>query len=606
MKKSIKENKRFTFIRILSLGIALVMMTALLSGCETKTAEESGIFYMKDDQLYYASSSDDEGQLLTSDYIDPYEFEDANHNAVMFANAASLSKDKNVFFYYDNISQNGQDLYRKKKDKPNEPDEKIDSDVYAYATDATGEKIAYYTIDYGTEHRSFALYMYEAGKKEKIAEDSWLAPWRCTDNLEKILYLREADGHGCEMFMWDADNGKRRLFFTQQEPYATDDFAHIYYLNDNAVYKWEESTEQSEKLLDNVYEIIKVYEDGTIYYVKEKARKDKVSDFVFDDMAGVDAGVENSYDKMLLDEIRKGIDVELPEKNALYELYYYDGQSEIMLTDKLVCRDDKFTVAEKASLIAFEIYNPERMERVKLSTFVNEYDIAFEVVKRMSETKSRCVASGADVIEIPQADACNFVIENNGQRIVYFADGEYEGNIYEIVNENGALKQPLKYDENVGKTTFNFTENGEVIYFKYYKEDRAKGDMYIDKQEIDYDVYFIGNEYGNEYWGVYERNGVIVYYTDYPVDGEGGGTINVLKNGEKKKLADGIQNHYIASNGDIYYITYDFGMARHTLYRYDGEESIVVDDEAEWMAAPDEETVKCPGVESWDSVIDNM
>ncbi len=573
------KNTKSRLAKIAGALLAIAAMLSLLSSCSMPSfsavkKEANAILYMKDGGLYYLEHGDKTGQLITPDFIDLDEFEYARYTGDNAIELAAKIEGKTVF-YPDKVSEFGYDLCKKNINKLDEPGEKIDANVYMYISDSKGKRIAYCTYDDFWFDMSFSeggdLFIYEDGKKERISQNAIILD--ATKKLDKLLYrsVPEEAERESDVFIRYEKNGENKRVFRADGVYAwAEDFSVIWYFYGGTLYKWIEETDEKEKIADNIYKVIDVYEDGSAYYIRKSKEKHKISDFVIDDTEET----EDYFVRMRYGEIKEKLDEELELDNPMCELYYYDGNAEEKLTGKFADRNYGYQKEDAVRGFVFEEYNYEKAKKTRLSEYDDIADLTFDISQNLAETKTTHIAVIGEVFDIPQREVEKIIIDANAGRCIYLANAVADENefyktgmLYEIKYEKGELKGPKKYDESVSSADVRFIKDGRLVYFKGYNDEKNIADMYVEGDEWDYDV--------SSAFGMEDNGACIVYYTDY--NDTYGGTLNIAKKGEKERIADAIGYHLLLPDGCVYYMTFDSESRRHKLYRYNGKNSVEID-----------------------------
>ena len=140
--------------------------------------------------------------------------------------------------------------------------------------------------------------------------------------------------------------------------------------------------------------------------------------------------------------------------------------------------------------------------------------------------------------------------------------------LYRAELSGGKVGKATLYDTDVSNQYGISLLGDKCIYFKDC--DSWIGTFYIDKQEIDYDVYTFSLQYDEDAETFY-------YLTDWDSD-EYCGTLKIY-NGEKKKLADDVSDFELTSEGKLVYLSsYDLDYYSGELWVYDGKKAEMIDD----------------------------
>ena len=189
------------------------------------------------------------------------------------------------------------------------------------------------------------------------------------------------------------------------------------------------------------------------------------------------------------------------------------------------------------------------------------------------------------LLEDPQIQ--DAVISPYGNMLAYTTD-DSNGNtsLYTVEIRENQLGQPVKLDVDISLDTVTFMENSRLRYFAERISDA--GDLYIDGKLIDSNVLLYKYKCKpSDYW-VYPpfpqttveycvKTGATIYYTDFDSQQETG-TLK-LYNGEASVVIDeNVTNFQITESGDVFYLlNYDFSRYTGQLWVYRNGERHLVD-----------------------------
>lgn len=555
-------------IAIGSACVAVVLVAAIvLSALFTGGAENNFVLYIKDKELFYTGIDkikpfqltqklDDSGSMNNEEL-----FEAANILGVYI----HMTKDGKTIFYADKISESAT-IYCRSVNKPDQEPIKIDSEILTYSVSESGKLVTYLRED-------GSLYQHNLKDKEKI--DSEVSSFVVSSDGKKIGYLKEDGG----MYLKNAGKDKEKLDSDVEIiSYINEAMNTVYYIKEDALYKKVDGKEK-EKIASDIDSVVKIYDSGEIYYLKSTNNEVSLIDYIEDDMKESDAAMvqpqspqypsyweydtyseyERAYDeyeaayeayqtarqewykKQNRDSLRQKLSQRKLE-NTAYTLCYYNGKEEKVLTDAYA---KKYAVADENPVFVFSIYNQSAVAKVKLSEIEYLSEVEDMVEASLFSSAEKYIAVNDSYSVIDQTDADNFKITDDG-KAVYFIDNESEttdnGELYKISVSSKAGKPEL-YDSDV--YAFELTSNGKILYFKDVK-DGGKGELYIDKQKVDYDVDMSSYKYIKD-------SDTIMYFTD--VNDEGlNGTLKMFKNGKAVKIADDVTEYEVTPGGEILYL----------------------------------------------------
>ena len=387
--------------------------------------------------------------------------------------------------------------------------------------------------------------------------------------------------------------------------YVNEDHTEFYYLKDGSLYKADEK--DKEKLADNVSSVLRVYDSGDLYYLKSDEVEKTLMDFVEDDMKATDASMrepvepdypsywdyydfDSYYDavdryeanynayvnareawhyKQERDQLRRTLSGET-FSHSDYTLCYHNGKEERVLTTSYADAVTKF--AENSPVILFSVYKQSALNKVKLSSITDVSAVYNMVEKALYSSYEYYVAVGGNWNVIDQTDLSEADITAEGDAVYFsadIADESSHGNIYKMAISGNKVQAPELYESDA-YDSFYLSEKDQLIYFKDVKN--MKGDLYIDKQLIDYDVYVYGSNYIAD-------EDTHVYMVDWNSD-KYYGTLKQYKDGQATKIADDVYEYRVNAKGEILYL-YDYNITyrKGELRIYKGDESEKIDDD---------------------------
>ncbi|WP_145996066.1 hypothetical protein [Lachnoclostridium edouardi] len=450
--------------------------------------------------------------------------------------------------------------------------------------------------------------------------------FKTADDCKTVGYLTDENS----FYLWTKGGDKVKVASDISSiEHVSKDLSTIYFIKDDSLYKKSADSEDKEKITSDISNVIKIYDSGEIYYTKEEASEINLIDYVDDDMAEADANLtkpefpeypdspdypywrdygtdeeyeaaktqyKNDYEvykaacdqiradynsayeayraKLNRDSLREDLQNATVESTK-YTLYYFNGTEETVVTDALVDGYSATCAADKP-LMLVDIYNQSEVQKVKLSEISSSYEIESMVNAAFYSSSEKYIVIDSVLSIIDQTEGQIFKVAADGSAIYFLddifkdenEDGDIEyGDLYKITITENQASDPELYDSDVLNAVIYFKDN-KLIYFK--NGSNNKGDLYIDKEEVDYDVSWDRALYIDE---------VILYYTDWNNE-KGGGTLKMFKDGAKTKIADDVYNYTITKDGDILYLyDYSYNYYTGTLYLYNKGESRKIDDD---------------------------
>jgi len=601
----------------------LILVISLFSG--GGKAKNDFTLYLKDSEIFFSDmKKDSEAWQLTSRLVDS---EDVDDDVLAYA-ASTLgsyictSEDGKYIFFPDKIADDddGFNLYYRELGNPEAEAVKIDSDIQSYTVNTSATIVTYLKGEEGN------LYQYKLAEDSKDKVASEVEGFEVSDDGTKIGYINSEGS----LYLKYAGKDKEKIAseVTSLE-YLTDDFKTVYYIKEGSLYKQVEG-EDRVKIASEVYRVIKIYETGEIYYLTSEAGEISLMDYVTDDMKTTDASItepsypnypnspsppswwdydtdaeyaaayeayEDAYEaweaecdrmeteyyaareawyaKQSRDELREYLEEEVLEQSN-YSLCFYNGTEATVITDAFVgdYYDSDYTYASDAPVIIYEAYNQSSLEKVKLSEVESIYDIEEMVEAALFSSSERYIAvkTTATVVE-QEKEARNFRINSSGTVVYYIDDIPDEksyGELYRISITNGTVGKAEVYDSDVYTGYCYFAGDDKFIYYKDYKD--RKGELYVNKVKIDYDVSVYSTV-------VYSDSDKVIYFTDWN-DEKDYGTLKIYQGGESVKVADDVHNFSTMSDGRILYL-YDYSLNYYKgeLHVWENGETRKIDDD---------------------------
>lgn len=580
-----KPSKGIIFAGIGVLLAAACILVFVLIGGGTGSSSNYAM-YVKDKEIYYTGFSKNDPWQVTSRFVDGgdfdnYELADASY---IIADACRLSEDGSLLFFPDkiNYSDNGYSLYYRKVNKPKEDAVKIDSDIISYSVSKDASAITYQKND--------TLYQYDRKKEDKQKVASDIQRYYVSDDGKSILYLNTED-----VLYSTVKGGDREKIDSEISglSHVSEDLSTLVYIKEGTLYK-KVGSEDKVKISSDVDHVITAYDSGEVYYVKSETTEVPLSNYVYDDKKEADAALtepkspnwsdpdydakyeayqkesEEYHAKLERDYFRKYLDEEKVEQ-TVYTLCYYDGEQETIISDSFT--DSSYTYAADTPVITYTAYDQSEDIRVKLSETEDIYNVYTLATEMLNSASERYVTVGGTTALLDREEAQNFRLSADGETLFYLdevpEDKDY-GELYQVsVSSSGELGSPELYDSDVYTNTLYFIDAGKLLYFKDYKND--KGELYIDREKIDYDV----NSYGIRYM---EDNECVTYYTDWNTE-KNYGTLKIYAGKDAQKIADDVHSHFVLPGGEVLYL-YDYSPKYYhgDLYLWDKKDTEKIDD----------------------------
>ncbi len=612
-KKLPKKAIMFGGIGVAVLAV-LILVISLISGGSGKV-ENNNVLYLKDQEIFFSDlKKDSEAWQLTSRLVDDDSVEDddlanANYTLGMYT---YISEDGKYIFFPDKISDDadGINLYYRELNKPESEAIKIDSDIRSYTVNTSATIITYLKGDEGN------LYQYKLAEDSKDKVASEVRGFEVSDDGSKVGYINTEGS----IYLKYADKDKEKIASDVSSlEHVSDDLKIVYYIKDGSLYKQVED-EDKVKIASDVYDVIKIYDSGEVYYLTSEAEEVSLMDYVTDDMKTEDASItepeypdypsrpswwdydtdaeydaayeayeeeyerlSSEYDaayaayraKLYRDDLRESLEEETLE-HSNYSLCFFNGTEEVVITDAFVgdYYYSSYTVASDAPVISYEAYNQSSLEKVKLSEIESVYAVEDMVEAALFSSSERYIAvKGVGTVVEQEKEATNFRINASGTVVYYIDDIPNEkdyGELYRITITDGVVGKAEVYDSDVYLYNCYFVGKDQLRYFKDYKDE--KGELYINKNKIDYDVYAYSVSVDSE-------SDKVFYFTDWNSE-KRYGTLKVYQGGESTKIADDVHDFSVTPDGRVLYL-YDYSLNYYKgeLHEWNKGETRKIDDD---------------------------
>ena len=565
-------------------AIVIVAAAATLMGGGGSAADYA--LYLKDDQLVYTNLKEDGDWEITSDLTDGEEATPSD--ALALSLMVMMSEDGKRVFFPD---RGGDAIYYRETGDPEGEATRVDTDMDDYAINTSGTLVTYL--------KEGDLYQSDLTDKERIASD--VEAFWVTNDGKTVTYFNTDDGY----YRWTSGSESEKLVsnITNIE-YVSDDLSEVLYVKDGSLYR-QTGTEEPVKITSDVENVVRILDSGELYYTKSASDELSVMDYIEDDLASSDAAMQpveypdyvwsfdydtteayqaakaqrdqqmeayNAYrDKLDRDEMREELKESTIQQNR-YELYYYNGTEETLVTDSLAYSWLTASAADKAVVLA-EVRDEASASKVKLS----EIDYAYEAESRVREMLNTgtqyYVIAGSTMLALETDDAESFQMDAEGKTIYYMDNLSEEGDtgdLYKVTVDGDQVGAPEEVELDV--YSYSLQEDGSLITRKNMKD--GEGDLCLNGQEVDYNV--------SSYQ--YMEDGSLIYFTDWN-DEDGYGTLRIY-DGEAATIAEDVHEMALTANDTVLYLgEYSGKHQTGTLYLYSGSEPTKLDDDVTAVVA---------------------
>lgn len=576
--KKVKALPRlYLIIGAAALAALIVMITVLSVVISLLKPTNDHIMYLKDNEVFFANMKKQDPWQVTSDLFEGVNAPDSSDVAYAISYYFTLSEDGKTLFYIDKTGDsNYVSLYYRNAKKPNSEPNKISSEVASYNVN---EKATVVTYLKGVEG---ALYQYSVKKQEteKIASD--VKNYRVSPDGKRIFFLTSDGG----LYYYISGKDKVKVESDLTEMFATPDkeLSAAYYVKEGSLYKVEIG-EEKEKIASDVDSVYRGNADGDIYFLKVTSTTNSILDYIVDDMKATDDAMtqpvapdrpyryeydtqeeydaayeqyekdydayslawDEYYEKQRRDNIRETLK-ETQYVMESYTLYYYDGEEVVE-----VIKDFSHSLASSSSSNTWVIsaVDMTKFVKVKLSEITYAGGAEYLVDDAIENAGNVYVCHEDKVTALQIENARNFRINSEGTELFYLTNVSGEtakGDLYRIKIKKGKPSDPELYNTDVNTTNMSFVSD-KFIYFKDYSEETSRGELYIGKEKVDFDVYVYDVKYN-------EEKNQLIYFTDWNSEKKNG-TLKSYSKGKTTKIGDEISQFEFSSEGKILYL-YDY------------------------------------------------
>lgn len=592
-------------------GIAVVAIIVIIALASSGGKNTNFALYLKEKEIFFSNLKENsESMQVTNNFLSDISVENSSLATLgeTIGMYTYMTKDGSLLFYPDKVNDDAYGFsvfYKKVNELEDGEAKKVDSDILTYVLNDSDTVVTYLK----GEDRNLYQYELKSEEKEKIASDVYRY-WVSEDG--KTLIFMTSEGS----IYYKTGNKEKEKIVSEIGSlcYLSDDFKVIYYLKEGSLYK-QKLGEEKEKIASDVYSVSAVYESGEVYYLKNESTEVYLWDYIYDDMKEADELLtrpeapeypsywyfEGTYEEYLIaleeyevaydayeiayenyqaklnrDQLRTNLQ-EAVMNQTQYTLCYYDGKEEKKITDAFAFDEYRYAYAyytsSESAVIVYEVYNQAEFDKLNLSEISSVYDVREMVYAALYSTSEIYVAVKDVATIIENEDARYFDISSDGSIIYYFDeinDENNHGELYQIAIKNGKVSKPTLYDSDVYAYSNYFINDEDYVYFKEYKNNI--GELYINKEKIDFDVYTTAITYREDLNSVF-------YYTDYDTSNKVG-TLKKYTKGEPVKISDDVKDYYLTSEGDVLYL-YDYSKQYYKgeLYLWDNGEKIKLDDD---------------------------
>ncbi|MDO5096921.1 MAG: hypothetical protein Q4D65_10180, partial [Peptostreptococcaceae bacterium] len=265
---------------------------------------------------------------------------------------------------------------------------------------------------------------------------------------------------------------------------------------------------------------------------------------------------------------------ELSEKRALnfYNIYYI-GENSLEKLDGEYFMWEGFNEPEDWGQMSLRKITEKEFAKPKLSEFQKAEDVVDAIYLRMLDNSELFFPINEKSIKIQEGDSDMF---NNpeGTRL-YFSRNvkEGRGDLYMSDITQKEAGEPKKILENVSALSVLFAKEGKVWAY-LDKEENGDETLYVDGKKTDEGIESYSADYDKE-------NQAIYYEVPYKEDGRIS-ELKVYRDGAVKSISKNCYHKILTESGKIIYLAdWDHTSEKGKLYYYDGEQSVLLDENVE-------------------------
>lgn len=595
------SKKQLPFIGGAVALVVVVILAILLLAGGNKAAP---VLYLKDKEIFLTGTSKVKPWQVTDKLVDTgdkVENKEVASAASLLSYLTYLTKDGKTLFYPDKVDD-GASIYFRSTSNPKKEAVKLDSEIQRYTVSENGKRVVYLKAD-------GSLYRHDLKEKEKISSD--VRTYYVSADCKQLVFVT-TEG---DLYMQTYGKEKEKV---ASEIDAIEKVNRkvtvVYYTSEDSLYKVEAGKDK-EKLLSDVSEVIRIYESGEIYFLKAETEELLVENYVIDDLKDSDAlivkptyptypyswnydtveaynqamaeykAAQESYsekyqaylDKNSRDQLRNSLKDQKIEVNSS-KIYFFDGKETKTVAEKVMHSSSGMSgksAAEKPALI-YTAYAAEDVSKVKISELTSVYDLKNKIEEAMTGKTAVYIAVKDTVTEIECEDddmsIGRFDISEDAKVVYYMdsVDDDSHGDLYKMSISGGKAQKTELYDSDVYTGYTTLCSDGTYYYFKDAKD--QTGDLYVNKERVDYDVYLSKTSYVTD-------SEEMLFYTEWDSE-DSCGTMKKWKNGKITKVAEEVYHHQVTRDGQLLYLN-DYSTEKFygTLYLFKGNKSVKIADD---------------------------
>lgn len=414
-----------TLLPVFILILFLLSNTGAITITSLSQSTLQNLFYIKDGAIYHTPLDDFDPKEIAPDTFNY----NVNRNILYF----QVSDNGRHLFYSDHIDMTKEnvcaDVYHCDLTNPDGERFLIDSEVNNYVINQDGSKI-YYVKDK-------TLYVSDLSESHTIASNVY--QFFINRAGDRVVYVTLSG----DLLLYTGAKEPRKIDQNAIIHYASDDLKTIYYFNGNVFYILKDGKEL-EVIDSDIYAVLHLYEDGSLYYLK---------------------AIDHTFE--------------------VYSLNFYSNGKSTLISDRCtnVWRNEDTKERLALHLDAFSGTKPLRYDSYYCGT--DRPLLVYSEQKADKSSDEIYVCGGSKVLgklADEKLSRCEYDAKNNRIFYTHGEDTAFVCDLYTATLSDTEVSEIKKYAEEVFIAD-NFLQGESVIYFK--NVEAFAGDLYINQEKVD-------------------------------------------------------------------------------------------------------------------------
>lgn len=604
------------------LVIATILIFAMIFILSQRRTVSEYTIYLKDNELYLSLLEGEKPIRLTEEFGTMEDAMGAYHLTQLIDGGRTVVY-PDLYLPWDGSYS----LYCRSTSNAKDEPKLIDSGILFSQISKNEKRVIYVKED--------GLYLSNFRKTKKITEDvkdCWIS-----DDGKQVLFTNSKN----DLFLSKGSKDAERIEKNVTISYVSEDFSEIYFEKEDELYR-KKDLKEKKKIASNIKRIVKVYEDGSVYFLQKEERQSSLMDYIDDDLISSDQSMEMpafpqaddfqwpkapneadydgwkeyniaysaysaEYDRVheqynaalaayydaenLWKEIETRNQLREDLKNwkvdlETYGLCYYNGEEVVEVSKGLDAsnEDHSYSVSseEKSPVIAFNIVDESKLEKVKISEIDDIKNVEAMVKEKVALAISPMVAVREQVSKLEATNVMRFEVSEDAKTVLFIGDviEGNSGNLYTVSIAENQIGKPEKYDENVYVGYLSYQGEDEIYYGKEFNEETYQFEFYHKKEMVDRDVFVPTIKVTDENNSFYMKNVDTKQFT--------GSLYYYTKGSEVKKISDQALNVFAEMNENVLYFV-DFNQSSYSGNLYsskNGKEGELLDKDVQFIVSP--------------------